>query len=286
MPATLEKTMSRLSIEAGHFYAADFREPGNLTRLFKVVRHHMASAVKSHALAYDSGSVSASFMFDDYHNRPREKGAQPREIMARILGEAATAGVRIDYLAREAACTKVASTILETIINSDVSKPYVQGSTSLEHPSGIWLLNQIISNPPAAPAMKPLEAPRPPTDGLFVCAEVYNSSRKKPFACALLAAAWQALRLGIVTDPDFAQPQLIDVNNLPDWQNWDSMPALIQVNPDASPFTADHALSILPTRFLQTEVVVAQILQLYGAATSQETDPSSRLAYSYPVFLK
>jgi hypothetical protein len=96
---------------------------------------------------------------------------------------------------------------------------------------------------------------------VFVDVELWSTaSQGRLWSCAFLAAVWQLLRLGMLRDRNevVATPQPWD-GPLPD--RWDELPAVIRLNPDAAPFTAYRALSVLPRRFLTTEHAVRTILE-------------------------
>ncbi|QSB06002.1 SCO2522 family protein [Natronoglycomyces albus] len=111
------------------------------------------------------------------------------------------------------------------------------------------------------------------------------------WTCPMLAAVWQLLRLGLLRNHgrSVAQPEFIDFpaaisgpdKNLPlhvkaeraakltsddedMWlpDEWHKMPAVLQVNPEARPFTAYRTMSIMSGAFLETEHAVRTICSM------------------------
>jgi hypothetical protein len=130
-----------------------------------------------------------------------------------------------------------------------------------------WLCNgQRSPAAQAAEAMEPTVSWAPPVQNaasrhsVFVDVELWNEGRRgRVWSCAFLAAVWQLLRLGLLRyqGGPVAVPQAWD-DPYPD--DWDRLPAVIQLNPAAAPFSAYRALSILPGRLLTTEHAVRTIL--------------------------
>src|SRR5690606_35636054 len=95
---------------------------------------------------------------------------------------------------------------------------------------------------------------------VFVDVELWDErAGARTWSCAYLAAVWQLLRLGLlrrdgapVTVPR-PWPEVLP-------QAWDLLPAVVQVNPRAAPFTAYRTFSVLPVGFLSTEHAVRTIL--------------------------
>ena len=69
-------------------------------------------------------------------------------------------------------------------------------------------------------------------------------------------------------DPKFYDAELV-TGDLPDWRKWDEVP-LIQLNPDARPFMARRAVSILPGSFMATENVAMRILDAASLGEASE----------------
>lgn len=160
-----------------------------------------------------------------------------------------------------------------------------------------WLCNgQRSSDHDATQAMQVTQY-RPPEElgrrehSVFLDVEMWNTQVGKDgeqftrWSCPYLAAVWQLLRLGMVRYEGRAvvQPQPWDlVGRIPEpprrapdqpalppqpWDpdivwpdSWWEMPAVIQLNPEARPFAAYRALSILPQDYLKIEHAVRTIL--------------------------
>jgi hypothetical protein len=79
------------------------------------------------------------------------------------------------------------------------------------------------------------------------------------WSCSFLAAIWQLFRLGLLRDNGrpvvTPEPWSEDLPN-----SWDEIPPVVQVNPNATFFTAYRTLSILSSEFLPIESAVRMIL--------------------------
>ncbi|WP_019932742.1 SCO2522 family protein [Nocardia sp. BMG111209] len=163
-----------------------------------------------------------------------------------------------------------------------------------------WLCNgQRSSDFEATQAMQAAQY-RPPEElgrrehSIFLDVEMWNTQVGKDgeeltrWSCPYLAAVWQLLRLGMVRYEGRAvvQPQPWDLVGRPPepprgspehaeqpqrrpqpwdqdiiWPDtWWEMPAVIQLNPEAKPFAAYRALSILPQDYLKIEHAVRTIV--------------------------
>lgn len=81
------------------------------------------------------------------------------------------------------------------------------------------------------------------------------------WSCALLASVWQLVRLGLLRRHGavVARPQRFDpAATLP--PDWTTMPPVLQLNPDAEPFTAYQTCSVLRSPLLPVEHAVRTIL--------------------------
>jgi hypothetical protein len=95
---------------------------------------------------------------------------------------------------------------------------------------------------------------------VFVDVELWDESQRgRRWSCAFLAAIWQLLRLGLLryAGRAVAVPQPWE-GEFP--HEWARLPAVVKVNPSASPFSAYRTLSILSGRFMPTEHAVRTIL--------------------------
>lgn len=276
--------MNSVSIEVGHFYdEAISQGSASLAERFALIRP-LAQVVSK--FATDTRTV---FLIDDYHNRP---DAGPDKVIPTILEAAATAGVDIDYLAREAACTRLASSLLDKLIergkiiqrdcyapdtqdystDQDLLVPEAQGWLADRTPSGEF-------GAALAPCRHTDIIPR-------ICPaqadiEIYSQMPKgkgRLWSCPLLATVWQGLRMRVLADSAFDQPYMARDGAL-DWYElggkWDNLPPLIQLNPRANPFAAQRTFSILPANFMQVEVAVQRI----AAATFPEA--ANHISYAF-----
>jgi hypothetical protein len=254
---------ARYSIEPGHFYSAAFAEGMDaMVARFRQVGYFV------NALAEPGDSIS--FLFDDYHNRP-QADVTPSDIIWQIQESSTRGGVRIDYIAREAACVRLAKHVLELL------KPtgYVRETEETR-----WLLDDPRPNAVAPPAMSPLNAVAHERSS-YIDVEIYNNSGQgRPWACPYLAAIWQGLRLGELHDSAFDQPYLVG-DDLPDWSSWEETPALIQLNPNAQAFVAERSLSVLPASFLEVEGAVQKILGRFSLASGLTPPVQERVSHAF-----
>ena len=97
--------------------------------------------------------------------------------------------------------------------------------------------------------------------GHNVDVELWNEKAgKRIWSCAYLASVWQLLRLGLLRHggSEVLPPQSWD-GDFP--VEWDDLPAIIQLNAGAMPFSAYKTFSVLPARFVQVEHAVRVILE-------------------------
>ncbi|HSW75164.1 MAG TPA: hypothetical protein VLG16_04855 [Candidatus Saccharimonadales bacterium] len=226
-----------LSIEPGHYYANAFSRNATppLADRFASTRLWVETAESE--LKQDTGEeASTVFLIDDY-----TCNFKPQRIIPQIRDAAEQSGLRIDYLAREAACVPLAGFILGQLdITDNFTKELGitrQFQGTLEG-AGRW----------------------DTWDGrLQFGGDLYYKHAKNEWACAHLASVWQLLRLGVLRHPDFDKPFLLD-GELPPWKKWDEVPGLIQLNPDAAPFQARETFSILPKAYIGVENLVKKII--------------------------
>ncbi|MDT5029287.1 MAG: hypothetical protein QOE61_5713, partial [Micromonosporaceae bacterium] len=97
--------LSHLSIELGHLYMEDFAAgPRRLRELFDQVAPWVRTAqdVCAAGVAPQRPRVSTCFLIDDYFGA----FGSPREVLPMVIDAATAAGLRIDYVAREASCVE------------------------------------------------------------------------------------------------------------------------------------------------------------------------------------
>ncbi len=274
--------LSHLSIETGHFFMRD------LTNGTEAIRAHfrrVSSLVDLYTDAARSefgtaARVSTCFLIDDYFTPYTD----PTEILGKILGIADECGLQIDYLAREAGCWETPNYIdgqpaepsiklAEMIASRIVAEPieHTTGKRPPDVDSG-WLCNgRRSSDSDPSQAMQVAAEYRSSEEfgrrehSIFLDVELWKKRIGKDgeihthWSCPFLASIWQLLRLGMVRNEGRAvvEPQPRG-DRWPD--RWWEMPSVVQLNPNAQPFAAYQALSILPQSYLKIEHAVRTIL--------------------------
>ncbi|MFE9579461.1 SCO2522 family protein [Nocardia sp. NPDC006044] len=275
-------SFAHLSIETGHFYMKSLLDGeekirAHFERVARLVDLHTAEAKAEYG---PSARVSTCFLIDDYFG----SNTNPTEVLDKVLGIAEKCGLRIDYLAREAGCwetplyvdgrlTGQQIPLAEMVASWVVAEPLKQttGRRPPDVESG-WLCNgRRSSEHDSEQAMQVTEAYRRPEEfarrehTIFLDIELWNTLINKDgeehtrWSCPFLASIWQLLRLGMVRYEGRAvvEPQ-------PPGERWPAswweMPSVIKLNPQAAPFEAYRALSILPREYLKIEHAVQTIL--------------------------
>lgn len=280
--------MSHVSVELGHLYHEDFaRGPDALTAIFGPLAPWVAAATTRAAAGEPLGKVRVStcFLVDDYFSQ----FSGPAEVVPMIVEAAAKAGLQIDYLARESACAVAAATNgsspAELVLGRLVTEP-APGTTGAREPvteSG-WLTNGVRSPAmPSAPgmpemAMRSEYSWQPPRQNaarrhsIFVDIELWDDlNGQRVWSCAMLAAVWQLLRLGILRDLGGPVAQPVDAPT--EWpDNWAHLAPVVRLRPKAAPFTAYTTISLLSPRFLSVEFAVRTILGQFVADPLVLTD--------------
>ncbi|MEU6848643.1 SCO2522 family protein [Actinacidiphila alni] len=277
--------VSGVSLELGHLYMEDFEEgPGRLREHFARVRP-WADAVRAR-LAADGGAarISTCFLVDDYFTR----FSSPAEIVPLLVAQAASAGLTIDYLARESGCAVAEGAPLAETVRARLTEPPAPRGGGRRPPAAAcgWLPSGPEPGPgPAAPAAMAdahqgrgsgagpgggtatlTAVPAPVPDDVFLDVEMWNGpDDDRLWSCPFLAAVWQLARLGLLPGDGHDLPVPRDLaavtgagGGLP--TAWDDLPPLVRLVPDAAPFTARRTVSVLPARFLSVEHAVRVIL--------------------------
>jgi hypothetical protein len=278
--------LSHVSVELGHLYMEDLAGgPAAIETMFAAVAPWAAAARDPRAAGCDRPSIRAStcFLIDDYFSR----FSSPAEVIPMVVSAAERQGLRIDYLARESACAQAeASSPAELMLARLVTEP-VPGTTGSRPPlteTG-WLTNGQRSPGTArseamarrGPWQPPLESARR-RHSVFVDVELWDEREgRRTWSCAMLAAAWQLLRLGLLRDQGraVAVPQDL-AGPLPD--SWDELPPVTRLNPAAAAFAAYTTLSALPPRFLPVELAVRTILSQFSGEPAVLAEVRSRAA--------
>lgn len=274
--------LSHLSIELGHLYMEDFAAgPQHLRRYFQQVvpwvnaaRQACAESLQSQPAQQNQYGrqgrrartrVSTCFLVDDYFTR----FSSPAELAPMLVSAAREAGLEIDYLARESGCAHADGVELARLVEGRLvvdPPPNTNGSRPPATEVG-WLCNGQRS--PAGDAVEAMDAVRrwvPPIQNaarrhsVFLDVELWDESNgRRVWSCAFLAAVWQLLRLGLLRhDGEGVAAARQWEGAFPD--DWDEIPAVTQLNPAATPFSAYRTLSILSTRFLPIEHAVRTVL--------------------------
>ncbi|HEY8452572.1 MAG TPA: SCO2522 family protein [Natronosporangium sp.] len=267
-PQVQSLPLGHVSIEVGHLYHEDFAAgPGRLSEYFGQVAPWLAAtrSIWADRLAPKRARISTCFLIDDYSVAL----GPPAEVVPQLLAAARGAGVAIDYLAREAACANADGVPLARLVEERIVAEPIPGTNGGRPPATEvgWLSNGRRSPAAPAAAMAAVATWSPPAESaanrhsVFVDVELWDDlAGTRTWSCAYLAAVWQLLRLGLLRSrgAPVAVPQPYDEGQLS--TDWDRLPAVIRLNPDAAPFTAYQTVSILPRRFLPTEHAVRTIL--------------------------
>jgi hypothetical protein len=226
-------------------------------------------------------------MFDEYHNHPGDT-KPPKEWLELVIGSAAAAGVDIHYVARESAYEPAAAAATEILKAAHEAAYTVMTDNTDGGESGFLIERRPSSLPAAAMTGQAVAQSRPSGQPhrRYIDVELYDHPPEQDgavsWACPLLAGMWQLHRLGGIPGIPFPEPQLVS-GDLDDWETWGDVPAIIQLVPDAPPFSAERTHSVLPEDFLPVESAVAQILGDLSLATGIPLDPRDR-GYSFSHF--
>ena len=276
-PRVESEPLSHLSIEVGHLYHDDLAgDDDELRGRFAEVAPWLQVATGAKP-AGKRLRVSTCLLLDDYSGAVP---APPGELIPRLQKAAGEAGVRIDYLAREAACAAFDSTsparlALARIVDEPPREH--NGGRPPTTESG-WLANGTRAVPAGEAAafsgrpgwQPPVESAADP-HSVFVDVQLWDGAEPdRVYSCAMLAATWQLLRLGVLSDHGRLVVRPAPVP--PAWPSrWDLLPPLVQLAPEADGFAAYRTLTIMTPRFLPTEAAVRTILgQIQGEAVVAE----------------
>ena len=268
---------SHLSIELGHLYQEDFTAGLDLREHFERVapwvsagREAYVGSPQGHQRQQGRRTrtrVSTCFMVDDYFSR----FSSPAQLVPELVNAAHTAGLEIDYLARESGCADTGKVALARCVESRLvvdPPPSTNGSRPPVTERG-WLCNgqrSPANDVKPTGAMDPVQPWAPPAENgarrhsIFLDVQLWDENNgRRTWSCPFLAAVWQLLRLGMLRYNDVAVtvPQIQD-GKFPD--DWDRLPVVTQLNPTAAPFSAYRTLSVLSTKFLPIEHAVRIIL--------------------------
>ncbi|MBW8802631.1 MAG: hypothetical protein JF587_02040 [Catenulisporales bacterium] len=270
--------LSHLSVEVGHFYMDELENgEGPILAQFERVKPWLAAAEASVACGTEKPRVSTCFLIDDYFQRKPDAG----QIIERLLRLSRQAGVRIDYIARESSCAVRADglRVAELVARRLLQEPEPETSTGSRPPalnSG-WLAN---GRPPREEKVlsamrghvwKPADEFSKRNHSIFLDVELWRDPPESPmdeetllnqrlYSCPFLAAVWQLVRLGLLRND--GAPALAVSEPPASWpDDWSLFPDIIKVNPQAKPFYAYRAFSIMPQHFLGIEHAVRTIVE-------------------------
>jgi hypothetical protein len=279
--------LSHVSVEVGHLYMEDLaRGESAVRRTLAAAAPWVRTAGTPEAIGCEKKSVrlSTCFLVDDYFSR----FSSPAEVIPMVLAAAEREGLRIDYLARESACASAGGVSPASLaLGSLVTEP-APGTTGGRPPvteTG-WLTNGQRSPSIARDeAMSRRAAWQPPRESarqrhsIFVDVELWDENeRQRTWSCAMLAAVWQLMRLGllrdqgraVVTPEDWPDPLFPD--------RWDDLPPVVRLDPQAAPFSAYTTLSVLSPRFLPVELAVRTILSQFAGDAMVFAEATGRAA--------
>ncbi len=270
--------MSHVSVELGHLYNEDLAAGADaLSAMFGMLVPWMAAATSRITAGEPAGKsrVSTCFLVADYFSR----FSGPGEVVPMIVAAARKAGLRIDYLARESGCAVAGDSYpAELALSRLVTEP-APGTTGARPPtteSG-WLTNGVRSpGTPFTPGMPemamrspvPWSPPRQNAAGrhsIFVDIELWDEAgERRVWSCAMLAAVWQLLRLGLLRNLGHPVAQPVEMPD--EWPDeWDDLAPVVRLRPDAEPFAAYTTVSLLSPGFIPVELAVRTILGQFAA---------------------
>jgi hypothetical protein len=262
--------LSHLSIELGHLYYEEFAAgPEALARYFERIRPWIeaTTSILRQKVPAQRPRISTCFLIDDYYAR----FSSPAEVLPQLVKAAESQNVTIDYIARESACAVADDVPLADLVLSRLVPDPHPGSTGVRPPVTVsgWLCNgQRSPGATEAQAMSVSgRAWQPPAENgalnnhsIFVDVQLWDEwTGKRRWSCPYLATIWQLLRLGLIRYDGAKVATPAQLEQFP--EEWDRLPAITQVNPDADAFSAYSTFSILGQRFLNVEHAVRTIMQ-------------------------
>ncbi|MET7769693.1 SCO2522 family protein [Nocardia sp. NPDC005366] len=272
--------LSHLSIEVGHF---SMRELTSGVDRIRAQFRRVAPMVEALTTRAENefgprARVSTCFLIDDYSHGD----TRPADVLEDVLTVARECGLTIDYLAREAGCWEVPEVVRDAVVLTPrielaemvrgriVAEPE-PGDNGRRPPTSVsgWLCNgKRAAGGDSGQAMHPDEPYEPPKEfgsrehSIFLDVELWRRAEGvMMWSAPYLSAIWQLLRLGVLRyeGRPVVEPQLCTVGG-PWPEGWSEMPAVLQLDSRAQPFTAYHSFSILPLRSLGVEAAVRMIL--------------------------
>lgn len=287
---TLESLpMSHLSIELGHYYSDDLdNDDAYFDLQFRQLGHWFGAASAAMTeLVGRRPRISTCFLVDDYFTEP----PPPSVLIPKLVSAAGNNDIELDYIARESSCAAAYRNADGDVISDSPAKlteaklveeppPGTTAARPPVHQTG-WLSNGQRS--PASgryEAMKPPEPWRPPRQNvafrhsIFADIQLWETANgRREWSCAMLAAVWQLVRLGLLRDRGRCVAAAEPVpDRLPD--SWGKLPPVVRVNPRATPFNAYRTLTVCAPIFLHVEHAVRTILErvVVDPAVVEEVD--------------
>jgi hypothetical protein len=285
--------LSHLSIEVGHFYMEDLLNGHERIRAqFQRIRPWVATATATVDTGSSKPRVSTCLLIDDYFRND----TNPGEILNKLIKIADECKVLIDYVVREAGCCVADDVPLAELTAAKLRPEPPPGSNGSRPPtreSG-WLCNGERSQEPFDQAMRrrPWQPPQEfgkRQHSIFIDLELWKDAParvdaeavpQRSWSCPFLASVWQLLRLGMLRHHGEAVASPHSWPPGAEWpQHWAELPAVIRLNPHATPFAAYRTASILPHWYLPIEDAVRVILghvSLDDAITDQVVDRAAK----------
>lgn len=267
-PVVRGVALAHLSVELGHLYMEDFQGGREtIAAQFRAVRPWVRTAIQAcdDELGSRPSRVSTCFLIDDYFTR----FSTPRAVVGELVAAAADAGLTIDYVARESGCARADGVDVATLVRQHLVAEPPEGDNGSRPPTAVsgWLSNGERGGTAPASAMaapRPWQPPRQSAvqhHSIFVDLELWNGPAADPrWSCPFLAAVWQLQRLGLIRHlgETVGEPQRREVGEL--GEEWESMPAVVQLTGQPAPFRAYRTFSALAARFLPIELAVRTVL--------------------------
>jgi hypothetical protein len=279
--------LSHVSVEIGHLYLEDLAGGESaIQRAFAAAAPWVQAAQTPRAIGCEkeTARVSTCFLIDDYFSR----FSSPAELIPKVLAAAEREGLRIDYVARESACAGADGTgPADLTLGRLVTEP-VAGTTGGRPPltqTG-WLTNGERSPSTArTEAMSKRRAWQPPSESarrrhsIFIDVELWDErDGGRTWSCAMLAAVWQLMRLGLLRNHGRPVVTPQDWMDAPFPDSWDDLPPVTRLNRRAAAFSAYTTLSVLSPRFLPVELAVRTILSQFAGDNSILAETGERAA--------
>ncbi|GAA2047848.1 SCO2522 family protein [Catenulispora yoronensis] len=278
---------SHLSVETGHLVLAQFADGDQalIEQLEQAGPWLEASVKRARKRFGRDARISTCFLVDDQTpwDQAQER-PKPSEVFDLVASAGARVGFAVDYIACESGCATARdrpyagphdrSPLADIVAGAIVAEPEA-GANGSRPPTGQsgWLSNgrrsPSVSVAMDAPQWEPPAEFGPYRHSVFVDVELWSTEhgsgpdagRERQYSSSLLTAVWQLLRLGLVRNAGraVATPYGFGPGEaLPDL--WSQLPSITRRTPDAAPFTAYLALSLLPARYRASEHAAEVVL--------------------------